>query len=82
MGRCLERRRRDKADGYLRGARAIAAIRSPDDSKVKQKMLFAASKEALRRALVGIIAEIQATDMSEVAYETGVPFGSLLSPFR
>ncbi|EIM86005.1 uncharacterized protein STEHIDRAFT_122014 [Stereum hirsutum FP-91666 SS1] len=43
---------------------------SPDDSKVKQKMLFASSKDALRRALVGIAAEIQATDFSEVAHES------------
>ncbi|KAI0373678.1 recombinant Actophorin [Pilatotrama ljubarskyi] len=42
---------------------------SPDDSKVKQKMLFASSKDALRRSLVGIAAEIQGTDYSEVAHE-------------
>ena len=46
-------------------------IRSPDDAKIKQKMLFASSKDALRRALVGIAAEIQATDFSEVAEEVG-----------
>ena len=44
--------------------------RSPDDSKVKQKMLYASSKDALRKALVGIATEIQGTDMSEVSYET------------
>ncbi|ESK95225.1 actin depolymerizing factor [Moniliophthora roreri MCA 2997] len=43
---------------------------SPDDAKVKQKMLFASSKDALRRALVGIAVEIQGTDSSEVAYES------------
>ncbi|ETW81624.1 hypothetical protein HETIRDRAFT_383987 [Heterobasidion irregulare TC 32-1] len=43
---------------------------SPDDAKVKQKMLFASSKDALRRALVGIAAEIQGTDFSEVAHES------------
>lgn len=66
------------ADGWLRylcDARvrlyAIALIRSPDDSKVKQKMLFASSKDALRRSLVGIAAEIQGTDFSEVAHESG-----------
>jgi len=42
---------------------------SPDDAKVKQKMVFASSKEALRRALVGIATEIQGTDYSEVAQE-------------
>lgn len=43
--------------------------RSPDDAKIKNKMLYASSKDALRRALVGIAIEIQGTDASEVAYE-------------
>ncbi|PWN18746.1 putative COF1-cofilin [Microstroma glucosiphilum] len=43
---------------------------SPDDSKIKSKMLFASSKDALRKALVGISAEIQGTDFSEVDYTT------------
>ncbi|EJD43800.1 actin depolymerizing factor [Auricularia subglabra TFB-10046 SS5] len=43
---------------------------SPDDSKIKQKMVFASSKDALRRSLVGIAVEIQGTDYSEVAYES------------
>ncbi|WFD30990.1 cofilin [Malassezia sp. CBS 17886] len=43
---------------------------SPDDAKVKQKMLYASSKDALRRALVGIATEIQGTDSSEVSYES------------
>jgi cofilin len=34
-------------------------------------MLFASSKDALRKALVGISAEIQGTDFSEVDYTTG-----------
>ncbi|CAL1712471.1 unnamed protein product [Somion occarium] len=43
---------------------------APDDAKIKQKMLFASSKDALRRSLVGISTEIQGTDYSEVAYES------------
>lgn len=43
---------------------------SPDDAKIKQKMVFASSKDALRKALVGISSEIQGTDFSEVSYET------------
>lgn len=31
-------------------------------------MLYASSKDALRRALVGIAVEIQGTDQSEIAY--------------
>lgn len=34
-------------------------------------MLYASSKDALRKSLVGISSEIQGTDMSEVAHETG-----------
>jgi cofilin len=44
-------------------------FRAPDTSKIKQKMLYASSKDAIRKKLVGIGAEIQGTDMSEVAYE-------------
>lgn len=33
-------------------------------------MVYASSKEALRRALSGITAEIQGTDFSEVSYES------------
>ncbi|KAL4079303.1 actin depolymerizing factor [Scleroderma citrinum] len=43
---------------------------SPDDAKIKQKMLFASSRDALRRSLVGIAVEIQGTDYTEVSYES------------
>jgi len=42
---------------------------SPDDAKIKQKMLFASSRDALKRSLVGIAKEIQGTDYSEVDYD-------------
>ena len=45
--------------------------RSPDSAKIKNKMLAASSKDALRRSLVGIQVEVQASDHSEVAHETG-----------
>lgn len=45
--------------------------RSPDDAKIKQKMIYASSKDAIRKALVGISSEIQGTDVSEVDYQTG-----------
>ena len=44
-------------------------FRAPDTSKVKQKMLYASSKDAIRKKLVGIGAEIQGTDLSEVSYD-------------
>jgi hypothetical protein len=34
-------------------------------------MLFASSRDALRRSLVGIAVEIQGTDYSEVSWESG-----------
>merc|ERR1711974_509190 len=43
---------------------------SPDSSKIKSKMLYAASKDAFRKKLVGIGNEVQATDMSEIDYQT------------
>jgi hypothetical protein len=52
--------------------------RSPDGAKIKDKMVFASSRDALRRSLVGIAIEIQGTDDSEVAYETGAGFSLLL----
>jgi cofilin len=47
-------------------------IRTPSDAKIKDKMVFASSKDALRRSLQGIHAEIQGTDFDEVAYESGM----------
>lgn len=49
--------------------------RSPDESKIKTKMLYASSKDALRRSLVGIAHEIQGTDHSEIAYSEGTSAG-------
>ncbi|KAN0079950.1 hypothetical protein V8E55_009516 [Tylopilus felleus] len=43
---------------------------SPDDAKVRQKMVFASSREALKRKLDGIAIEIQGTSFDEVTYET------------
>ncbi|KAG5456836.1 MAG: hypothetical protein BJ554DRAFT_3309 [Olpidium bornovanus] len=42
---------------------------SPDIAKVKPKMVYAASKDAIRKKLDAIATEIQGTDPSEVAYE-------------
>lgn len=43
-----------------------ALFRIPDTSKVRQKMLYASSKDAIRKNLVGLAIEIQGTDASEV----------------
>lgn len=47
--------------------------RSPDEAKIEAKLLYARSKDALRRSLVGIDVEIQGTDYDEVSYDTGQP---------
>jgi cofilin len=39
----------------------------PETAKIKQKMLYASSFDALKKALVGIQKYIQATDLSEVS---------------
>jgi len=43
---------------------------SPDTCKIKPKMLYASSKEALKKSLPGLGGEIQGTEYTEVAFET------------
>jgi len=43
---------------------------SPDTCKIKPKMLYASSKEALKKSLPGLAVEIQGTEYTEVAFET------------
>ncbi|KAG1773733.1 actin depolymerizing factor, partial [Suillus placidus] len=45
---------------------------SPDNAPIRAKMVHASSKDALRKSLEGISVEIQGTDLTEVAYETGL----------
>ncbi|KAL1571203.1 ADF-H domain-containing protein [Candida albicans] len=42
---------------------------SPDTAPVRAKMVYASSKDSLRRALNGVAADVQGTDFSEVAYD-------------
>jgi len=58
----------EKEGGGIRN-KIVFVSWAPDDAKIKAKMVFASSKDALRRSLVGIAVEIQGTDFSEVAYE-------------
>lgn len=55
--------------------------RSPDDAKIKNKMVYSSSKDALRRALDGLQVEIQGTDYDEVSEETSScsPFSSIIA---
>ena len=41
----------------------------PDTAKVKKKMLYSSSFDALKKALVGVQKYIQATDLSEASRE-------------
>jgi len=41
---------------------------NPDDGPVKTKMLYASSKDAIRKKLQGIAKEIQANDRSEMDF--------------
>jgi len=52
-------------EGGLRN-KILFVVWAPDTAKLKRKMIIAASKEAFRKKLVGIGAEIQATDRSEI----------------
>lgn len=54
--------------------------RSPDAAKLKDKMLYASFKDALRKQLTGLHFEIQATDKEDVEFDTGMypPFYPVL----
>ncbi|KAF4126435.1 cofilin [Geosmithia morbida] len=43
---------------------------SPDDAGVQPKMIYASSKEALKRSLTGIATELQANDSEDIEYDT------------
>ncbi|HWU06976.1 MAG TPA: actin depolymerization factor/cofilin-like domain-containing protein [Streptomyces sp.] len=56
-------------DGAGKRNKILLFAWSPDDARIKQKMLFASAKDALRRELTGISAEIQGTEFAEVAFD-------------
>jgi len=43
---------------------------SPDDAGIKPKMVYAASKEALKRTLTGVAVEVQANDIDDIEYDS------------
>jgi len=43
---------------------------SPDDAGIQPKMLYASSKDALKRALNGIATEFQANDEDDIEYQS------------
>lgn len=50
-------------------AKLVFMLWSPDNAAVKQKMLYASSKDYLKRELVGIGKEVQATDFAEASLD-------------
>lgn len=48
----------------------VFVVWCPDTAKIKSKMVYASSKDALRKKLVGVALEIQATDPEEIEYDT------------
>ena len=51
------------------GNKLVMVAWSPDTAKVKSKMVYAGSKDAMSRAMVGISTKVTATDMSELTKE-------------
>jgi len=43
---------------------------SPDDAGIKPKMVYASSKDSLKRSLNGLAAELQANDEDDIEYAT------------
>ncbi|KAI6249406.1 Cofilin [Erysiphe necator] len=43
---------------------------SPDDAAIQAKMIYASSKDGLKRALEGIASEFQANDEDEIEYQS------------
>lgn len=43
---------------------------SPDDAGIQPKMIYASSKDALKRALNGIATEFQANDTDDIEYQS------------
>ncbi|KAJ1327946.1 cofilin [Microdochium nivale] len=49
---------------------------SPDDANVMAKMVYASSKEALKRSLNGVAVELQANDQDDIEHDTVLKFVS------
>lgn len=43
--------------------------RAPETAKIKQKMVYASTKEGFKKKLVGVAVEVQGTDFSEISHE-------------
>jgi len=68
----LEYRIEVEGEPHAKRNKIVFVSWSPDNAKIKDKMLASSSQATLRRALIGVHVEVQATDFSEVAKETVV----------
>eukprot|EP00019_Armaparvus_languidus_P010085 CAMPEP_0168579112 /NCGR_PEP_ID=MMETSP0420-20121227/20_1 /TAXON_ID=498008 /ORGANISM="Pessonella sp." /LENGTH=143 /DNA_ID=CAMNT_0008613001 /DNA_START=41 /DNA_END=472 /DNA_ORIENTATION=- len=59
----------DQPGGGGKRSKILFVLWSPDTAKIKSKMLYTASLADLRKKLVGIGTEVQATDNSEIDYD-------------
>ena len=55
-----------KSDDGRDMSKILFIVWAPDSAKIKEKMLITSSKDAVKKKLVGIGKEVQATDASEV----------------
>ncbi|ODV88799.1 hypothetical protein CANCADRAFT_128855 [Tortispora caseinolytica NRRL Y-17796] len=60
----------DTTSGEGKRSKIVFFSWSPDTAPVRSKMIYASSRDGLRRSLNGIASEIQGTDFSEIAYES------------
>ena len=75
-----ERKVENKGDAKtctsLRVRNSLVHCRCPDIAKVKPKMIFASSKDNLKKRLVGIACEVQGSDRGDIEFdEVGSPTG-------
>merc|ERR1712080_194466 len=57
---------KSEADGMRQ--KILFVVWAPDSARIKDKMLTASSKDAIKKQLVGISTEMQATDAGELDY--------------
>merc|ERR1719197_17019 len=56
-------------DGGQRN-KLMFVVWAPDDAPIKEKMVYASSKDAIKKKLNGIAYEVQGTDFDEVEWDT------------
>ncbi|RDW95327.1 hypothetical protein BP5796_01090 [Coleophoma crateriformis] len=60
----------DLASGEGQRSKITFIAWSPDDAGIQPKMVYASSKDALKRALTGLATEFQANDEDDIEYQS------------